>query len=181
MDHRLAAIKDEIDKIMSAGPVGRWSSPPPAFPFMNETVIFNADGSGLISSWSALAGKSLQVFGWSMEARGRLVMRYGLPQFAGYRADPPEEPESPTELSPVTLSIEIEVQETELGPWPVMTSEGRDTFDCLQTALAREEPPLTLQRPSAGMRALLSRARDLVWRGGRRQHAAAALPAGSKE
>ena len=89
MDDRLAEMKDEIDRILSRGPVGRWSNPPPAFPFLSEIVVFNADGSGEMTSWSAMSGKTVQAFTWNMEGRARLVMRYGLTRYAArVRSDP---------------------------------------------------------------------------------------------
>lgn len=158
MDYRLAALKDEIDLIMSTGPIGRWSNVPATFPFNTETVVFNADGSGHISSWSALSGKSVQAFGWSMESPGRLVMRYRLTRY-GDQVD--KESDDSPELAPVTFGIEVVVQESEVGAWPALVTEGSDVFDCMRTGLARLEPPLRLievaavaERPS---RSLLSR------------------------
>jgi hypothetical protein len=144
VDDRLAPLKDEIDRILSKGPVGQWSNPPPAFPFLSETVVFNADGSGVMTSWSAMSGKTVQAFTWRMDAPGRMVVRYGLTRYAAHLDEEPKEEEDAVELSPITHDIEIKVQETHLGPWPVMTSEGRDTFDYLWTALARSDPPLVL-------------------------------------
>jgi hypothetical protein len=161
VDDRLATLKDEIDAILSKGPIGRWSNPPPAFPFLSETVEFNADGSGVMTSWSAMSGKTVQSFSWSMAARGRLTMRYGLTRYAAHLDEEPKEDENAVELSPITHGIEVKVQETYLGPWPVMTTEGSDTFDVLWTALARSQPPLLLQQPSTPQmppsRSLLSR------------------------
>jgi hypothetical protein len=144
VDDRLAPLKDEIDSILSKGPIGQWSNPPPAFPFLSETVVFNADGTGVMTSWSAMSGKTVQAFTWRMEAPGRLMVRYGLTRYAAHVDEEPKADEDAVELSPITHDIEIKVQETHLGPWPVMTSEGRDTFDYLWTALARNEPPLVL-------------------------------------
>ncbi len=144
MDDRLAPLKDEIDKILAKGPIGQWSNPPPDFPFLSETVVFNADGTGMMTSWSAMSGKTVQAFNWHMEGTGRLVVRYGLTRYAAHLDEEPKEEEDTVELSPITHDIEIKVQETHLGPWPVLTSEGRDTFDYLWTALARSDPPLVL-------------------------------------
>jgi hypothetical protein len=144
VDDRLAPLKDEIEKILSKGPIGQWSNPPPAFPFLSETVVFNADGTGVMTSWSAMSGKTVQAFTWRMEAPGRMVVRYGLTRYAAHLDEEPKAEEDAVELSPIAHDIEIKVQETHLGPWPVMTSEGRDTFDYLWTALARSEPPLVL-------------------------------------
>ena len=55
MDRRLAALKDEIEQIRSTGPIGHWSNVPATFPFNTETVVFNTDGSGHITTWSALS------------------------------------------------------------------------------------------------------------------------------
>ena len=163
MDYRLAALKDEIDEIMSAGPIGRWSNVPATFPFNTETVAFNADGSGLITSWSALSGKSVQAFAWNMEAPGRLVMRYRLTRY-GEQADT-EHDDSP-ELAPIAFAIEVVVQETDFGAWPALVSEGSDTFDCMRTGLARSEPPLRLAEGAIAEpppRSFLSRMRSLVF------------------
>jgi hypothetical protein len=146
VDDRLDPLQDEIDRILSQGPVGLWSNPPPDFPFLSETVVFNVDGSGTMTSWSAMSGKTVQAFTWSMGAPGRLVIRYGLTRYAAHLDEEPKAEEGAVELSPITHDIEIKVQETHLGPWPVMTSEGRDTFDYLWTALARNDPPLVLQQ-----------------------------------
>jgi hypothetical protein len=164
VDDRLAELKDEVDRILSRGPIGRWSNPPPAFPFLSETVVFRADGGGEMTSWSAMSGKTVQAFTWSMEARGRLIMRYGLTRYAAHLDEEPKEEEDGVELSPIIHEIEIRVQETHLGPWPVMITDGRDTFDWLWTALSREEPPLRLQpaQPVVAPRSLLSRMRSLV-------------------
>jgi hypothetical protein len=165
VDDRLAELNDEIDRILSRGPIGRWSNPPPAFPFLSEAVVFNADGSGEITSWSAMSGKTVQAFAWNMEGRGRLVMRYGLTRYAAHLDEEPKEEDS-VELSPITHEIEVRVQETHLGPWPVMITDGRDTFDWLWTALSRDEPPLRLQPVQPAFapppRSLLSRMRNLV-------------------
>lgn len=166
MDDRLDALKEEIDRILSRGPIGRWSNPPPAFPFLSETVVFNPDGSGEMTSWSAMSGKTVQGFSWNMEGRGRLVVRYGLTRYAAHLDEEPKEEEDPVELSPITHEIEIRVQETHLGPWPVMITDGRDTFDWLWTALSRDEPPLRLELAEPALapppRSLLSRMRNLV-------------------
>jgi hypothetical protein len=147
VDYRLAALRDEIDKIMSAGPIGRWSNVPGALPFNTETVVFNGDGTGLITSWSALSGKSVQTFAWSMQAPGRIVMRYRLTRFAAQAEDLTEAHDSP-ELAPVAFGVEIVVHETEVGAWPALVSEGSDVFDCMRSALARIEPPLLLEEPA---------------------------------
>jgi hypothetical protein len=175
VDDRLAPLKNEIDAILSRGPIGRWSNPPPAFPFLSETVVFNADGSGVMTSWSAMSGKTVQAFTWSMGARGRLVVRYGLARYAAHLDEEPKEDENAVELSPITHDIEIKVQETYLGPWPVMTSEGRDTFDILWTALARDDPPLRLEaaEPVAPPRSLLARMFGLGSRSRTSRHAGA--------
>ena len=165
MDDRLAALSDEIDKVLSDGPVGRWTNIPAVFPFNTDTVVFSSDGSGRITSWSTLSGSSVQTFAWSMEARGRLVMRYRLTQYTKHPNDDIDEPGDSTELSPVTLGIEIVVQDTDLGSWPVMVSEGSDAFDCLRTALARTDPPLSLAETLPALpasRSFLSRVRNLV-------------------
>jgi hypothetical protein len=166
VDDRLAALRDEIDKILSDGPVGRWTNIPAVFPFNSDTVVFDPDGSGRITSWSTLSGSSVQTFAWSMAARGRIVMRYRLTQFAKHPGDEIAEPGDAPELSPVTLGIEIVVQDTDLGSWPVLVSEGSDAFDCLSTALARIEPPLRLAEAEPALpppRSFLSRVRSLVW------------------
>jgi hypothetical protein len=152
VDYRLAALKGEIDKIMSAGPIGRWSNVPASFPFNTETVVFNADGSGLIATWSALSGKSVQTFAWSMEAPGRLVMRYRLTRYGDQLDEDLKEPDDSPELAPVAFGIEVVVQETEVGAWPTLVSEGSDTFDCMRTGLARTEPPLRLAETAEAVR-----------------------------
>jgi hypothetical protein len=160
VDFRLAALKGEIDQIMSAGPIGLWSNVPATFPFNTETVVFNADGSGLITSWSALSGKSLQTFAWSMEAPGRIIMRYRLTRYGDQVEEGFKEPDDSPELAPVTFGIEIVVQETEIGAWPALVSEGSDCFDCMRSGLARTEPPLRLVETTAAVtpsRSLLSR------------------------
>ena len=43
---------------------------------MSETVVFNADGSGLITSRSGMRETSTRAFEWYMQSPGRLVMRY---------------------------------------------------------------------------------------------------------
>jgi hypothetical protein len=159
VDYRLAALKDEIDLIMSAGPIGRWSNVPATFPFNSETVDFKADGSGTITSWSHLSGKTVQTFAWSMESPGRMVMRYRLTRFLEQVETVGEVEESP-ELAPITVGIEIVVQETEVGAWPALVTEGSDAFDCMRTGLARLEPPLKLSEVEpevAPNRSLLSR------------------------
>jgi len=143
VDYRLAALKGEIDQIMSLGPIGRWSNVPASFPFNTETVVFNADGSGLIASWSALSGKSVQTFAWSMESRGRIVMRYRL-TLHGEQAENVPDPDDSPELAPVAFGIEVVVQETEVGAWPALVTEGSDVFDCMRSGLARLDPPLRL-------------------------------------
>src|SRR5262245_2377444 len=144
VDYRLAALKGEIDKIMSAGPVGQWSNVPATFPFNNETVVFNADGSGQISSYSALSGKSVQGFAWSMEAHGRICMRYRLTRYGEQAEEDQKGTDDTPELAPVSFGIEVVVQETEVGAWPALVSEGSDAFDCMRSGLARMEPPLRL-------------------------------------
>ena len=175
MDDRLAALRNEIDRILSDGPVGRWTSIPAVFPFNTDTVVFNPDGSGRIMCWSTLSGSSVQTFAWRMEERGRIMMRYRLTQFTKHPGDDTAEPADAPELSPVTLGIEIVVQDTDLGSWPVLVSEGTDAFDCLSTALARTDPPLRLAEAEAEAalptpRSFLSRVRSLVpWRRSRAQ------------
>jgi hypothetical protein len=159
VDFRLAALKGEIDQIMSAGPIGLWSNVPATFPFNTETVVFNADGTGLITSWSALSGKSLQTFAWSMEARGRIIMRYRLTRYGDQVEDQREADDSP-ELAPVTFGIEVVVQDSGIGAWPALVSEGSDVFDCMRSGLARTEPPLRLAETEPAVqpgRSLLSR------------------------
>jgi hypothetical protein len=160
VDYRLAALKGEIDQIMSAGPIGRWSNVPATFPFNTETVVFNDDGSGLITSWSALSGKSVQTFAWQMESLGRIVMRYRLMRY-GDQAEDMKEPDDNPELAPITFGIEVVVQDTEIGAWPALVSAGSDAFDCMRTGLARTEPPLRLVETAPaiqpGGRSLLSR------------------------
>ena len=151
MDHRLAALKGEIDQIMSAGPIGRWSNVPATFPFNTETVVFNADGSGLITFWSALSGKSVQTFAWSMEAPGRIVMRYRLTRY-GDQAEDPKAPDETPELAPVSFGIEVVMQETAIGAWPALVSEGSDVFDCMRSGLSRTEPPLDLVEAAPDVR-----------------------------
>jgi hypothetical protein len=153
MDDRLAALRQEIDKIMSTGPVGHWTNPPATFPMMSETVVFNADGSGLITSRSGMMGTSRQAFEWHMESPGRLVMRYGRYEEDGdgaYRdpEEPADEDDDDDDDEPLTATfdIEIQIQGTEFAPWPVMTNRSSDVFGLLWCALARDDPPLVLPR-----------------------------------
>ena len=74
MDDRLAELVHEIDKIMSTGPIGRWTNPPTTFPMISQTVVFNADGSGLMTYCSGMTGTTRQKFEWNMEDPGRLVI-----------------------------------------------------------------------------------------------------------
>jgi hypothetical protein len=157
--YRLAALKGEIEQIMSAGPIGRWSNVPATFPFNTETVVFNPDGSGLITNWSALSGKSVQTFAWNMEAPGRIVMRYRLTRY-GEQAEDPKALDDTPELAPVAFGIEVVVQESEIGAWPALVSEGSDVFDGMRTGLARTDPPLQLEETAPAVqpgRSLLSR------------------------
>jgi len=164
MDDRLAALTHEVDKIMSIGPIGRWTNPPTTFPMMSETVVFNPDGSGLITSESGMAGRSKQTFEWSMRPPGRLVMRYhGRETWDGA----PEAVEEPTDEDAAVYDIEIKIQGTEFASWPVMTNRNGDVFGDLWCALAREHPPLALpQQPPVIQpeRNLLSRLRDVLAR-----------------
>jgi hypothetical protein len=160
VDSRLEALKGEIDKIMSAGPIGRWSNVPATFPFNSETVVFNADGSGGITTWSHLSGKSVQAFAWSMDSPGRIVMRYRLTRYGDQIEEGSQEPDDSPELAPVTFGIEVVVQETEIGAWPALVSEGSDCFDCMRSGLARTEPPLRLEEATPAVepvRSLFSR------------------------
>jgi hypothetical protein len=148
MDNRLAALRHEIDEIMATGPIGRWTNPPTTFPTMEEMVVFNADGSGLITSSSGMSGTTKQAFEWSLECPGRLVLRYGKREndlaFDGDE-EPDDENEDTSEIS-VTMDFEIKIMETEFGPWPVMTTRSSDEFQFgfLLCALARADPPLVL-------------------------------------
>jgi hypothetical protein len=165
VDDRLAALRDEVDKILSHGPVGRWTNIPAVFPFNTDTVVFNSDGGGRITSWSTLSGSSVQTFTWSMETRGRIMMRYRLTQFTKHPDDDIAALGDAPELSPVTFGIEMVVQDTDVGSWPVLVSEGSDAFDCLRTALARIDPPLRLVEAAPALpasRSFLSRMRSLV-------------------
>src|SRR5690606_5682498 len=102
---------------------------------------------------------------WSMEARGQLVMRYRLTRYGDDAEEATEAPDASPELAPVVLGIDVVVQETEFGAWPVMVSEGSDAFDCLRTGLARTEPALRLEPHTAPTlqptRSLFSRVRSL--------------------
>jgi hypothetical protein len=129
---------------------------------MSETVLFNADGSGLVTS-RGMMGTSRQTFEWSMERPGRLVMRYLRYEDDGASQEPPDQDEA----TPVAFDIEIKIQETEFAPWPVMTNRSGDVFGILWCALARHDPPLVLPvRPAVVQpkRTLLSRIRDVVAR-----------------
>jgi len=171
MDDRLAALSLKIDEIMSTGPIGRWTNPPTTFPMMQEMVVFNADGSGLITSWSGMSGTTKQAFEWSIECPGRMVLRYGKWEndlASDGDEEPDDENEDTSEIS-VTMDIEIKIKETEFGPWPVMTTRSSDEFQFgfLLCALARADPPLVLpSRPPVvrPKRTLLSRIRDVVAR-----------------
>jgi hypothetical protein len=167
MDTRLAPLRDEIDKIMSSGPVGSWTNPPTTFAMISESVVFNAGGWGLIVSRSGMLGESRQQFVWSMHSRGRLAMRFRSSDHDERPFGPAEEPDDRDRAMPVFFDIEIKILETEFGPWPVMTTRSSDTFGCLWCALVRDDPPLVLpQRPRAVRlkQTLLSRIRDLARR-----------------
>jgi hypothetical protein len=140
MDHRLAGLRHEIDRIMSAGPIGRWSNPPTTFAMMSESVVFNADGSGLITSSSGMTGTSTRAFEWSMQAPGRLVMRFAREE------NDNEASAGAAEVfdESVASDIEIKIQDTEFAPWPVMTTRSSDVFGDLWCALARVDPPLAI-------------------------------------
>lgn len=153
MDDRLAALKQEIDKILSIGPIGRWTNPPTTFPMMWETVRFDVDGSGLATSFCSTMGTRRQAFEWSMEFPGRLVMRYGRCEYDGEDGgveeatdDGAEEPADEDESIVCAIDLEIKIEETEFAPWPVMTSRSSDVFGHLWCALARVDPPLVLPR-----------------------------------
>jgi hypothetical protein len=163
VDYRLTGLRDEIDKIMSAGPIGHWSNVPTTFPFNTETVVFNADGTGVITTWSALSGKSLQSFSWSIESRGRIIMRYRLTRYGDQVDNDVPEPDDSPELAPISISMEVVVQESEFGAWPALVSEGSDVFDCMRSGLARTEPPLRLAAEvvTPAPRSFLSRVRSL--------------------
>jgi hypothetical protein len=165
MENRIAPLRHEIDKIMSGGPIGCWSNPPTTFPMMEESVLFNADGSGLATSWSGMMGTSTQAFEWSMQSPGRLVMRYGDRKHDDSASGTAEEDDR-DETTPVIFDIEIKIQETEFAPWPVMTNRSSDVFGFLWCALARDDPPLVLPRPPVAQtrRTLRSRMQDLVAR-----------------
>jgi hypothetical protein len=178
MDDCLAELKHEIDKIMSTGPIGRWTNPPTTFPMISQTVVFHADGSGLMTYCSGMTGTTRQEFEWNMECPGRLVIRYGkwkqeIP-FNGIEEEPVDEDEHiPNDQGEDILNtsdifdIEIKIKETEFGRSPVMTNRHSDVFGSLYCALARADPPLELPlrlpvaRPK---RTLLSRIRDAVAR-----------------
>ena len=166
MDDRPAVPRDEVDKIMSTGPIGRWTNPPTTFPMLSETVVFNADGSGLMTSQSGMTGTTRQRFEWSMQANGRLGMRYRGREYCPGSCETAEEPADRDETTTVVYEIEIKVQVTEFASWPVMTNRYGDVFGCLWCALARDNPPLVLpQQPVVPpQRALLSRLRDVVAR-----------------
>jgi hypothetical protein len=160
MDDRLAGLRQEVDKIITAGPIGCWKNPPTTFPMMSETVVFNADGSGLITSRSGMKETSTRAFEWSMQSPGRLVMQY-------CRGENDENGSDETAEAVEQFDIEIKIQETEFAPWPVLTTRSSDVFGCLWCALARDDPPLALpERPPLVQtkRKLLSRVRDFVAR-----------------
>jgi hypothetical protein len=166
MDDRLAPLRQEIDKIMAIGPIGRWTNPPTTLPMMAETVLFNADGTGLITSRSGMMGTTMQAFAWSMECLGRLVMRYGRRDDDGASGEA-EKPADGGETFSETFDIEIKIQETEFAPWPVMTNRSGDAFGSLWCALSRDDPPLILPERLLMVqprRTLLSRIRDVVSR-----------------
>jgi hypothetical protein len=139
MDDRLAGLRQEIGNIISAGPIGCWKNPPTTFPMMSETVVFNADGSGVITSRSGMKETSTRAFEWSMQSPGRLVMRY-------CRSENVDKASDETAEAVAQFDIEIKIQETEFAPWPVMTTRSSDVFGSLWCALARDDPPLVLKR-----------------------------------
>jgi hypothetical protein len=177
MDDALAELEHEIDMIMSTGPIGRWTNPPTTFPMISQTVVFNADGSGLMTYCSGMTGTTRHEFEWNMECPGRLVMQYGKwePEtpFDGAEEPADEDENGPDDQdedildTSDTFDIEIKIKETEFGRSPVMTSRGSDVFGTLYCALARADPPfeLPLRLPVARpKRPLLSRIRDAVVR-----------------
>jgi hypothetical protein len=169
MEDRLAELRYEIDEIMSTGPIGRWTHPPTTFPMISQTVLFNADGGGLMTYCSGMTGTTTQEFEWGMARPGRLVMRcrrweQDLPSDgAGHPADQDEDIFDASG----TFDVEIKIKETEFGQCLVMTNRSSDVFGTLYCALARADPPLVLPlrlpvvRPK---RTLLSRMRDVVAR-----------------
>ena len=160
MDDRLAGLRQEVDKIISVGPIGCWRNPPTTFPMMSETVLFNADGSGLITSSSGMKETSTRRFEWSMQSPGRLVMRY-------CRSDNDDNASDEVAEAVDQLDIEIKIQETEFAPWPVMTTQSSDVFGPLWCALARVDPPLVLRKRPPLVQAkqkLLSRVRKFIAR-----------------
>jgi hypothetical protein len=142
---------------------------------ISQTVLFNADGSGLMTYCSGMTGTTRQEFEWSMECPGRLVMRCGrweqdLPyDGAEEPADEDEDisDDQDEDIFGASGTFDIEIGETEFGQWPVMTNRSGDIFGTLYCALARADPPLVLPlrlpvvRPK---RTLLSRIRDVVAR-----------------
>jgi hypothetical protein len=74
MDDRLAGLRHEIDRIMSAGPIGRWSNPPTTFAMMSETAVFNADGSGVMTSRSGMMGTSTTILSSRMASHLRIAL-----------------------------------------------------------------------------------------------------------
>jgi hypothetical protein len=177
MDDRLTGLRREIDEIMSTGPIGRWTHPPTTFPMISQTVLFNADGSGLMTYCSGMTGTTRHEFEWSMECPGRLVMRYGrweqdVPSDGvGEPADEDEDISADQEKdifdASATFDIEIKIKETEFGQCPVMTNRSGDVFSNLYCALARVDPPLLLPSRPPVMRpkpTLLSRIRGVVAR-----------------
>jgi hypothetical protein len=142
MDKRLAPLRDEIDRIVSSGPIGCWSNPPATFPMMSETVVFKADGSGLMTSRSGMTGTNTRAFEWRMQSPGRLIMRFG----NGGRDDDGSGATAKAfdQAETMTFDIEFKIQETEFGPWPVMTNRSSDAFGGLWCALARNDPPLVM-------------------------------------
>jgi hypothetical protein len=177
MDDRLAELRHEIDEIMSTGPIGRWTHPPTTFPMISQTVVFNADGGGLMTYCSGMTGTTRQEFEWSMECPGRLVMRCGrweqdLPSDgAGEHTDQDEDISEDQEEdifdASGTFDIEIKIKETEFGQWPVMTNRSGDVFGTFYCALSRADPPLVLPLRLPVIRpkpTWLSRIRDVVAR-----------------
>jgi hypothetical protein len=146
MDDRLAALNHEIDEIMSTGPIGCWINSPTTFPLMSAMVVFNADGSGLMTSSTGMTGTTKQAFEWRMECPGRLVLRYGKWEndLAPDEDEEPDDDDEDTSEISVTMDIEIKIKETEFASWPVMTTRSSDEFGTLLCALVRDDPPLKL-------------------------------------
>ncbi|MGV9306524.1 hypothetical protein [Nonomuraea sp. NPDC003727] len=105
--------------MLERGPVGRWRSAlGTAAALVGEEVVFAADGTGLLRSYSALFGEDEPLaFRWRMEGRAQVrILLVG----------PEEEGEEDDEGLVVTM--EFRRHDTDTGATTVLAEPGRDAF-----------------------------------------------------